>query len=153
MKLSILVVVGLITMGVIAQSELTTAQQSEQVPNTSQQQNDRRSPIAAKINPNKPIQIRVVNQSNVNILAVLAEPTSRERNVIPQKSVTFGTLHTSYLPPPIDLTVYTDVKDTNLRAQVKVVRNELIVTITGQPATFGITRSIYVDEKGSIYVY
>jgi hypothetical protein len=151
MKLSILVLAGLITMGAIAQSELTNAQQSEPVQETPQQ-NDRRSPVA-KINPNKPIQIRVVNQSNVDILAVLAEPTSSERNVQPQQSVTFGRLHTSYLPPPIDLTVYTNVIEMNLRARIKVVGNELIVTITAKPATYGITRSIYVNKEGVIYLY
>ncbi len=152
MKFRIVFLVGLIAMGVTAQSELTTAQQSESVQQAPQQRNDRRESIA-NINPNKPIRIRVVNQSNVSILAVLAEPTSREHNVPPQKSVTFGTLHTSYLPPPVDLTVYTDVKEMNLRTQIKVVNNELIVTVTAKPATYGITRSIYIDPKGAIYLY
>ncbi|OKH38017.1 hypothetical protein NIES2101_36250 [Calothrix sp. HK-06] len=152
MKLRIVFLVGLIAMGVTAQPEFTTAQQSESVQQAPQQRNDRRESIA-NINPNKPIQIRVVNQSNVSILVVLAEPTSREHNVPPQKSVTFGTLHTSYLPPPVDLTVYTDVKEMNLRTQIKVVNNELIVTVRAKPATYGITRSIYIDPKGAIYLY
>jgi hypothetical protein len=151
MKLSNLLVVGLLTMGVLAQSALTNAQQSEPV-QKNPQVNDMRTPVA-KIDPNKPIQIRIVNESNVDILAVLAEPTSREHNLKPKKSVTFGRLHTSYLPPPIDLTVYTDVENTNLDAQIKVVNNELIVAIAAKSATSGITRSIYVDQEGAIFVY
>ncbi|MCG9892999.1 MAG: hypothetical protein MH252_18240 [Thermosynechococcaceae cyanobacterium MS004] len=152
MKSSIVALASLMTLGMIAGTTPILAQPSEVAPGTPQQ-NDRRSPIAAKIDPSKPIQIRIVNQSSVEILAVLAEPTSRERKVLPQQSVTFGSLKSSFLPPPIDLTVYTNVNDTNLRARVTVVNNELIVTVTSRPGAFGITRSLEVDAKGAIYVY
>ncbi|AKG21359.1 hypothetical protein [Calothrix sp. 336/3] len=159
--MSILFAAGLIMIGAIApkygdfaiaQSEFKNAQQSEPIQDKPRQYNDRRSPVA-KINPKKPIQIRIVNQSKVDILTLLTEPTSREQNVRPQKSVTFGRLHTNYLPPPIDLTVYTNVQETNLDARIKVIGNELIVTITAKPATYGMTRAVYVDEQGAIYLY
>jgi hypothetical protein len=151
MQLNILALASLIVMGAIAQPILASAQLSEVEPGVPQQ-NDRRSPIS-KIDPSKPIKLRIVNQSSVEVLAVLAEPTSRERKVLPQQSVTFGTLQKSFLPPPIDLTVYTNAKDTNLRAKIAVVSNELIVTVTSKPGAYGLTRSIAVDKAGSIYLY
>lgn len=142
---------GLCLLGAVTTVIPTMAQPSETLPGVPQQ-NDRRSPIS-KIDPSKPIRLRIVNQSSVEVLAVLAEPTSRERKVLPQQSVTFGTLQKSFLPPPIDLTVYTNAKDTNLRAKISVVSNELIVTVTSKPGTYGLTRSIAVDKSGSIYLY
>lgn len=152
MKFNSLALVSLILMGTIAPTICTMAQQSETVQGVPQQ-NDRRAPVAAKVNPSKPIQIRVVNQSNVEIQAMLAEPTSSERKVQPQQSITFGTLHTSFLPPPIDLTFYTNSKDTNLHARVTVVKNELIVTVTAKPGANGLTRSIHVNKTGAIFIY
>ncbi|MCU0544226.1 MAG: hypothetical protein MUE44_18960 [Oscillatoriaceae cyanobacterium Prado104] len=151
MKLNSLIGASLLIIGAIAPITPTAAQQSAPVPGLPQQ-NDRRSPVA-QINPSKPIQIRVANQSSVDIQVVLVEPTSRERSVKPQQSVTFGALHTSYLPPPIDLTIYTNVKDTNLRADIAVVNNELIVTVTSKPGTYGLTRSLEVNSGGAIYIY
>jgi hypothetical protein len=130
------------------------SQTTESVPKSiaQPQLNDRRLPIA-KINPNKPIQIRVMNSSKGDIQIALAEPASEEVTVKPEKFVTFGRLNKSFLPLPINLTIYTNVKNTNLNAAIRVENNELIVTITSKTNVFGASREVNVNKKGNIFLY
>lgn len=116
------------------------------------QLNDRR-PAIAKINPNKPIQIRVMNNSKVDIQTVLTEPASEEITVKPEKFVTFGRLNKSFLSLPINLIIYTNVRDSNLNAAIRVENNELIVTITSKTNVFGASREVNVNKKGNIFLY
>ena len=141
---------GLLGLGAIAQSNSMMAQQvylSQKVPQT----NDMRKPIS-QIDPNKPLQIRVVNKSSVNIKALIKGVTT-ERMATRESSVTFGRLHTSYLTLPISLIVYTDTKNTNLMPEITVVNNELIVTFTSKTDFSGITSSVYVNDKGEVLLF
>jgi hypothetical protein len=140
---------GLLGLGAIAQSNSVMAQQGylSQVPQT----NDMRKPIS-QIDPNKPLQIRVVNKSSVNIKALIKGVTT-ERMATPSNSVTFGRLHTSYLPLPISLIVYTAAENTNLMPEITVINNELIVTFTSKTDFAGITTSVYVNEKGEVLLF
>jgi hypothetical protein len=140
---------GLLGLGAIAQSNSVMAQQGylSQVPQT----NDMRKPIS-QIDPNKPLQIRVVNKSSVNIKALIKGVTT-ERMATPSNSVTFGRLHTSYLTLPISLIVYTDAENTNLMPEITVINNELIVTFTSKTDFAGITTSVYVNEKGEVLLF
>ncbi|MEO0405734.1 MAG: hypothetical protein AAF289_00125 [Cyanobacteria bacterium P01_A01_bin.135] len=113
-------------------------------------------PAIAAVDPNQPIQIRVVNQSDidVNIASRLVQPASDERIAEPQGSVTFGRLHTSYLPVPIDLSIFARGNGISLEnLQVAVVNNEIIITVAAAPGVAAESRAIRVDEAGNIYLY
>lgn len=113
-------------------------------------------PAIASVDPNQPIQIRVINQSaiNVNIASQLMQPASDERVASPENSVTFGRLHTSYLPLPLDLSIFAMGNDVSLEnLKVSVVDNEIIVTVAAVPGVTTEARAIVVDETGSIYLY
>ena len=115
-------------------------------------QNDNRPPIA-KINPQKPIQIRVINQANEQIIAVLTEPASNDRAIAPQQFVTFGILHTSYLPLPINLIIYTERNSKNLNMALEAVGNEVIVRVNGQREIAGVTSAVHINPAGNIFLY
>jgi hypothetical protein len=121
------------------------------------QQNDRRSAIA-QINPRQPIQIRVVSQTTVPILASLVTVTD-DRLVAPGKSVTFGRLHTSYLSLPIDLQVsLKETPDPNnpvrVFLNVQTSGNEVIVNVrTALSGAGNASQAMNIDQKGGIYLY
>ncbi len=121
------------------------------------QQNDRRSAIA-KVDPNKPIQIRVVSQTNVPVVAFVRSATGY-RPVSPGQSVTFGRLHTSYLSFPIDLQVSLENSPNpdnpiGVDLEVKTASNEIIVGVKTSKTNSGpSSRAIHVDNKGLIYLY
>ncbi|MGQ9872256.1 hypothetical protein [Leptodesmis sp.] len=100
MKLLPVALAGLLTLSAVATTQLVVAQGNQSTP-VELQQNDRR-PAIAKVNPNKPIQIRVISQTTVPVVASIV-PAVGDRPVAPGKSITFGRLHTSYLSLPMDL--------------------------------------------------
>jgi hypothetical protein len=156
MKLGTVALAGFITMGAIALPHLVTAQENQPAP-VEPQQNDRRTAIA-KINPKRPIQIRVVSQTALPVVASLI-PAVGDRPVAPGNSVTFGRLHTSYLTLPIDLQV--SLKETpdldkpiGVYLDIKTLGNEIIISVKTSPTGTGNTsQSINVDQQGSIYRY
>lgn len=115
----------------------------------------------ASIDPTQPIQIRVVSQTDTPVIATLVEPAVGDRPIPPRQSVTFGRLHTSYLPLPIDMTAYVEVPETRLYIAVTTSGNEIIINVTTASTTNDThteslgnpTQSMYVDENGLIYVY
>ncbi len=120
----------------------------------------------ASVAPEQPIQIRVVNQSqlDVNIVAQLLKPPSEEREAAPQNSVRFGTLHTSYLPVPIELEIYFGSSQINMNdlaptqinlndLELTVSNNEIIVTVAVKLGEGNNLRVIRVDDQGNIYLF
>ncbi|MBL1178411.1 hypothetical protein [Pantanalinema sp. GBBB05] len=156
MKIGVTASAGFMAMLVIATSQYATAQENQSTP-VPPQQNDQRSAVA-KINPQRPIQIRVVSQTNVPIIASLAQAAS-DRPVLPGRNVTFGRLHTSYLTLPIDMQVSLQTtpdpdKPTRVFLDIKTAGNEIIVTVRTSPTGGGnSSQTINVDEKGLIYLY
>ncbi|MGI0488055.1 hypothetical protein ACN4EK_21660 [Pantanalinema rosaneae CENA516] len=156
MKMDVIASAGLMAMFVITTSQYAIAQENQSTP-VSPQQNDQRSAVA-KINPQRPIQIRVVSQTSVPIVASLTQAAS-DRPVLPGKSVTFGRLHTSYLTLPIDMQVSLQTtpdpdKPTRVFLDIKSAGNEIIVTVRTSPTGVGnSSQTINVDEKGLIYLY
>jgi hypothetical protein len=156
MKMGVIASAGFMAMLVIATSHYVRAQENQPAP-ASPQQNDRRGAVA-KINPQRPIQIRVVSQTSVPVVASFAQAAS-DRPVLPGKSVTFGRLHTSYLSLPIDMQVSLQTtpdpnKPTRVFLDAKVVGNEIVVTVSTSPTGVGnSSQTIHVDEKGLIYLY
>ena len=106
--------------------------------------------------PNQPIQIRVVNKSEieVDIITQLTLPPSNKRIAKPGTSVTFGRLHTSFLPPPIELSIFPRDNDIVLDDLNLVVRkNEIIVTVKAEKGVSGGLRNIRVNPSGKIYLF
>lgn len=145
--------VGVTAVGMII-SPLVLAQQAEP-PAIEPQQNDQRAAIA-RIDPQKPIQIRVVSRSNLPVIASLGA-TIGDRPVAPGKSVTFGRLHTSYLPLPLDLQVtLKDTPDPNnplgVFLNIKTVGNEVVVEVkTAFSSQGNSSQTVTIDPKGAVY--
>ncbi|GAB4337941.1 MAG: hypothetical protein OHK0047_27910 [Leptolyngbyaceae cyanobacterium] len=155
MKLGLVALAGLMTIGAAATSQMVMAQGNQPAP-VEPQQNDRR-PAIAKVNPNKPIQIRVISQTTVPVVASMV-PAVGDRPVAPGKSVTFGRLHTSYLSLPIDLQVSLaktpdPAKPISVFLNVKTAGNEIIVGVTTSPTSGNSAQTMNVDQKGWIYLY
>lgn len=123
-----------------------------------------RDPVA-QVDPNEPIQIRVVNASedDIDVGAFIRFPPTDTRIATPGESVTFGVLHTSFLPPPIDLQVYavlpsTMIDDMTLDTDIVARNNEIIITvavipITDDTETPEIRQGIRVTESGEVYLF
>lgn len=164
MNLGSLFLAGWVALGavvaVVGQVPITNqqvmAQQTAPAPGEPQQ-NDRR-PSIARINPQRPIQIRVVSRTNIPVVASLGTAVG-DRPVAPGTSVTFGRLHTSYLSVPLDLQVtLQDSSDPNnpigVFLDVKTAGNEIIVNVKTAASSGGNTsQTVSIDQKGLIYVF
>jgi len=164
MKLGTFVLVGLTTISatfaiaiqLLASNQVGVAQDTQTAP-VEAQQNDNRPPIA-RVNPKKPIQIRVVSQAKVPVVASTIAAAG-DRVIAPGKTTTFGRLHTSYLPLPLDLQItLQETPDPNnpLRVylDVKTGGNEIIVTVRTRFGGIGnSSQAVNIDEKGAIYIY
>ncbi|MBM0741965.1 hypothetical protein JOY44_10060 [Phormidium sp. CLA17] len=163
MKLGTVALAGLTVMGAVAATNLVLAQESQPIPVESQQipvepqQNDRRAAIA-RVNPKKPIQIRVTSRTNIPVVATVL-PTAGDRPIAPGKTVIFGRLHTSYLSLPMDLQVSlqeTPDFDNPIRVylEVKTVGNEILIDVkTASTGAGNSSQTVDVDEKGAVSVY
>jgi len=158
MKLGIVALAGLMVVGTVVANisiDRVMAQEAQPVTGTPQQ-NDRRAAIA-QINPQKPIQIRVISQTDVPIVASTVQ--AGDRSIAPGQSVTFGRLHTSYLTLPINLQVLLQdnpdpAKPTGVFLAVKTAGNEIIVSVKTALTESGTSsRAINIDKQGSIYLY
>ncbi len=156
MKWAKFALVGLMLLGTISATQRVTAQDGTSTP-VEPQQNDARVAVG-QINPKKPIQIRVVSQTKVPVVASLGTAAG-DRIVAPGKSVIFGRLHTSYLLLPLDLQVtLKDTPDPNnplsVYVSAKPAGNEIIVTIkTALSGSGNSSQTMHVNEQGGIFVY
>ncbi|MCY7390360.1 MAG: hypothetical protein LH647_02310 [Leptolyngbyaceae cyanobacterium CAN_BIN12] len=156
MKLGTVALAGLMTMGAIAATQFVMAQENQSTP-VEPQQNDKRAAIA-RIDPKRPIQVRVISRTTVPVVASMV-PAVGDRPVSPGKSVIFGRLHTSYLTLPIDLQVSlqeTPDPDKPIRVyvEVKTAGNEIIVSVkTASTGDGNSSQTVSVDKKGAIYVF
>lgn len=117
----------------------------------------------AQVDPDEPIQIRVINESDVDVGALVRFPPTDTRIATPGESVTFGVLHTSFLPPPIDFQVYalidnSMIDDLTLETDIVAENNAIIITTEVVPnleATTapGIRRGMRVTESGEVYLF
>lgn len=164
MKLNLVVLAGLTMTGIIlpfttvpsTTVQAVIAQEKLPEPGTPQQ-NDRRAAIA-RVNPKRPIQIRVISQTNVPLVTSVVAAT-RDRPLAPGQSVTFGRLHTSYLNLPLNLQVTMqdnpDPKNPiGVSLEVKTAGNEIILSAKTSASESGpSSRAIRVDDQGLIYLY
>jgi len=119
--------------------------------NVAAQPNDQRSPIA-QIDPSKPIQIRVVSQTNIPVEASIV-PAVGFRTLLPGQSITFGRLHTKFLSLPLDLQVTNPNAGLRLGIflDVQTRGNEVIVGVKTQRERGNGTQSLDIDAGGNIY--
>jgi hypothetical protein len=155
MKRSVLMLLGLITLGVAAQRHPAIADPVE--PQTIAQfvPVDASAPVGT-LDPALPIQIRVVNRSGPDTVvgAVLLQPPTDTRLANPGEVVTFGTLHTSFLPPPLELEVSAKDAVINIEAVTILVRdNEIILSAEAQPGATETSRVVRVEESGEVFLF
>ncbi len=106
--------------------------------------------------PNQPIKIKVINKSEieVDIISQLTLPPSNQRIAKPGTSVSFGRLHTNFLPPPIELSIFPKDNDIILEDLELVVKNnEIIVTVKAEQGVSGGLRNLRVNPSGKIYLF
>lgn len=164
MKLGIVELAGLamVTATVLGPIQLRgvaqlSVAQADRPASVEPQQNDRR-PAIAKVNPQKPIQIRVISRTQEPVVASVI-PVVGDRPVAPGKSVTFGRLHTSYLPLPMNVQVslQNDVdpnQPVSVYLDVKTAGNEIIVGVrTAVAGTGNTSQTVNVSPQGLIYVF
>ena len=156
MKHSALVLLGLVTLGLVFQGQSAIAEHPEAASLTLAQLNrvDSSAPVGT-LDPAQPIQIQVVNRSGVDtaIGAAMIQPSIEVRYAAPGEVVSFGRLHTSFLPPPLELEIYSRDPETSIEAVTILVRdNEIIVSAEAQPGTSGATRTVRVDETGETFL-
>lgn len=107
----------------------------------------------ASVDPDRPIQIEVVNAGGVPVTSKLTQPPSSDRRVTPGNSVTFGTTHTSYLPLPINLLVSPETQDIGLSLYVSAAGNVVRVVVAQARSDIPGSTSVRIATDGGIYVY
>lgn len=155
MRISLLMI-AIFTVSPFLAPEFAIAQQGQAKSVAQTQPSDPDRPVAS-VNPTQPLQIRVINQadSDVAVTSQLIQPASNEREVAPGSSVIFGRLHTSYLPLPLQLMLYVKSADIGLKSDVRVVNNEMIVTVMAKPAASPAVpgaQTVNVDATGNVYL-
>lgn len=107
----------------------------------------------ARINPNRPVQIEVVNAGDAPITCALTQPASAERIVPPGSKTTFGSTRTSYLPLPINFFAYPNQDNIGISSYVFVEGGMLTIVIGEQYSESSGDISVNVDTEGNIYLY
>lgn len=157
MKHSALVLLGLVTLGLVFQGQSAIAEHPEaaSLPIAQLIRVDASAPVGT-LDPTLPIQIQVVNRSSIDVTigAVLIQPPTDVRYAAPGEVVSFGRLHTSFLPPPLELEIYSRDPDISIEALTILVRdNEIIISAEAQPGSSDATRVVRVEETGETFLF
>lgn len=111
-----------------------------------------RQPVG-QINPNRPIQIEVINAGGAPVISRLTQPPTDERLVAPGRRVTFGSLTTSYLPTPIFFLASPQQSDIGLSLSVLTEGNLVRVVVGAALSEVPGGTSMTIDTNGQIYVF
>ncbi|GAB4374872.1 MAG: hypothetical protein Kow00121_19880 [Elainellaceae cyanobacterium] len=107
----------------------------------------------ARVNPDRPIQIRVENATSIPIRSRLTQPASAERTIAAGDSTSFGSTTTSYLPLPINLLVYPEQNNVGLALYVDTEENLVRVVIAAAASDTPGSTSMRIAPTGGIYIY
>lgn len=108
--------------------------------------------LTARVDPNRPIQIEVVNAGRVPIQALLTQPPTDTRRVLPNESITFGSTSQSFLPPPIYFTASPERSDIGLSMYVSATGNRLRIVIAQAPSDIPGNGAVIVERSGLVFV-
>lgn len=108
----------------------------------------------ARINPSRPVQIRVINPGNATVIATLTQPASAERRVPPGGRTTFGSTTQSFLPLPIELVIYPADPRVSVAIEVLASNNVVDVIVSqqlsgGSPGNLAVS----IESNGDIFRY
>lgn len=121
------------------------------------QANFRGEAPVGQLNPSRPIRIDVVNGGDVPIIFEITQPSVIQRELPPNGTISFGTTHTSYLPPPVILLAYPpseNLEDIGINLYVVSVENNIVeVVVSEQLSDIPGDRSIEIDTNGFVYSY
>ncbi|MBF2046691.1 MAG: hypothetical protein EDM05_61355 [Leptolyngbya sp. IPPAS B-1204] len=106
-----------------------------------------------QVNPNRPVQIEVVNAGDAPITCMLTQPASAERRVPPGGKTTFGSTRTNYLPLPINFLAYPDRDNIGISSYVFVEGNVVKIVIGEQISQISGDISLNINEDGSIFLF
>jgi len=107
-----------------------------------------------QVNPNRPIRIEILNAGDTSVIFSLTEPVSTQRQLPPRGEISFGTTHTSFLPPPIYLLAYPETTEIGINLYVVSTANNVIEIVVGeQISDIPGERALAIEEDGSIYIF
>jgi hypothetical protein len=107
----------------------------------------------ASVDPDRPIQIEVINAGGVPITCRLTQPPTDDRRVVPGSRVTFGSTQTSYLPLPINFLASAEQQNIGLSLYVTVENNVVQVVVAQARSDIPGSTSIRIDANGGVYVF
>ena len=111
-------------------------------------------PPLARVDPDSPIRIDVVNGGELPIMFELTEPIVLQRELPPLGEISFGTTHTSYLPPPLSLLAYPLEDEIGINLYVVSAEDNVIeVVVSEQLSDIPGGRSMVITETGGIYLF
>lgn len=163
MNRGVFVLLGLLALGAVPQIKAAIATEIAPAPETISQQPSLAQveppgttrPVGT-VDPDEPIQIQITNVSKIEatVGAVLLEPPSDVRFAAPGELINFGRLHTSFLPPPLELEIYANEPETSIDALTIYIRDNAInITVAAEAGVSGATRSVRVSESGDVFLY
>jgi hypothetical protein len=104
--------------------------------------------------PDRPIRIDVINGGDATVTFELTQPRVLRRELPPQGEISFGTTHTSYLPPPVYLLAYPSDPEIGINLYiVSVVDNVVEVVVSEQISDIPGDRTIEITPTGAVYAY
>ena len=111
-------------------------------------------PPLARVDPDSPIRIDVVNGGELPIIFELTEPIALQRELPPLGEISFGTSHTSYLPPPLSLLAYPLEDEIGINLYVVSAEDNVIeIVVSEQLSDIPGGRSMVITETGGIYLF
>ena len=145
--------VSAIVFGAIVLSVVTTTSPavSQALGNVSREAEGER--LVARVDPNRPIQIKVVNAGGATVTCALTQPASAERTLKPGESTTFGSTASACLPLPINFLVYPGDTLIGLSSSVFAEGNVVTIVVSQQLSEASGDIAVSINTDGSVYLY
>jgi len=136
--------------GLLQASVLPSLAQEQASPQIAQSADDR----VGQINPNAPIRIDIANAGDLDIVFSLSQPVSASRVAPAGGEISFGTTHTSFLPPPVYLLAYPEETEIAVNFYVLSTANNIIEIVIGeQLSDVPSGRTLTIEPDGSVYIF
>ncbi|MBD2526891.1 hypothetical protein [Nostoc sp. FACHB-133] len=100
----------------------------------------------ARVNPHKPLQVEVINQTNIPLQYGLT--TDSAKTLLPG-----NVTNISYISVPTDVLIYPSQQEASLKYKVNKVGNTTIVKVRQVASDTPGDGSLAINRTGAVYVY
>ncbi|WP_416671235.1 hypothetical protein [Egbenema bharatensis] len=149
MKANVSLALSLIAMGWVILPSIAPANSSVQ----SSVQLAQAGQVVASVNPDQPIRIEVVNGGGAAVIFRLTQPASADRLVPPGGTVTFGSINTQFLPPPVYLVAHPEGRNIGLSMDVFTSGNTVTIIVGEQLSDTPGRTSVSIAPNGAVSVF